>query len=138
MIEVFGGLGVSMLQSMLGFCRLYGNFKIGEKVVEFVMEMELKLLGFYVQMYNIYVEMGQWEKVVEIRRRMRKKDVKKEIGISWVDFIDSEGFLMMIGFFLGDKFYLKFDEIYGMVEIFGLEMDLEEEVVCLGFLFRVV
>uniref|UniRef100_M4D4E3 Pentacotripeptide-repeat region of PRORP domain-containing protein n=1 Tax=Brassica campestris TaxID=3711 RepID=M4D4E3_BRACM len=138
MIEVPGGPGVSMLQSMLGSCRLHGNSKIGEKVAELVMEMEPKLSGSYVQMYNIHAEMGQWEKAAEIRRRMRKKDVKKEIGTSWVDFIDSEGSLTTIGFSSGDKSHPKSDEIYGMVETLGLEMDLEEEVARSGLLFRVV
>ncbi|CAF2068385.1 unnamed protein product, partial [Brassica oleracea var. botrytis] len=138
MSEVPGGPGVSMLQSMLGSCRLHGDSKMGEKVAELVMEMEPKLSGSYVQMYNIHAEMGQWEKAAEIRRKMRKREVKKEIGTSWVDFIGSDGSLTTIGFSSGDKSHSKSDEIYRMVETLGLEMDLEEEVARSGLLFRVV
>lgn len=128
MSEVPGGPGESMLQSMLGSCRLHGNMKMGAKVAELAMEMKPELSGSYVQMYNIYAEKGQWEKAAEIRREMRKKDVRKEVGFSWIDVVDSEGSLTMQGFSSGDKSHPKSDEIYRMVDILGLEMNLERKV----------
>ncbi|CAN8326971.1 unnamed protein product [Cochlearia groenlandica] len=128
MSKVPGGPGVSMLQSMLGSCRLHGNEKMGEKVAELAMEMKPELSGSYVQMYNIYAEKGQWEKAAEIRREMRKNDVKKVVGWSWIDVIDSEGSLTMRGFSSGDKSHPKSEEIYRMVKIIGLDMTLKRKV----------
>lgn len=128
MSEVPGGPGESMLQSMLGSCRLHGNVKMGAKVAELAMEMKPELSGSYVQMYNIYAEKEQWDKAAEIRKAMRKKNVSKEAGFSWIDVGDTEGSLTMQGFSSGDKSHPKSDEIYRMVEIVGLEMNLEAKV----------
>ncbi|CAA7025435.1 unnamed protein product [Microthlaspi erraticum] len=128
MSEVPGGPGESMLQSMLGSCRLHGNVEMGARVAELAMEMKPELSSSYVQMYNIYAENGEWEKAAEMRRKMRKKDVRKEVGFSWIDVVDTEGSLTMQGFSTGDKSHPKSDEIYRMVDIIGLEMKLEREV----------
>lgn len=128
MSEVPGGPGESMLQSMLGSCRLHGNVEMGAKVAELAMEMKPELSGSYVQMYNIYAEKEQWDKAAEIRKAMRKKNVSKEAGFSWIDVGDTEVSLTMQGFSSGDKSHPKSDEIYSMVEIIGLEMNLEGKV----------
>ncbi|XP_019086199.1 PREDICTED: pentatricopeptide repeat-containing protein At4g32430, mitochondrial-like [Camelina sativa] len=128
MSEVPGGPGESMLQSMLGSCRLHGNVTMGAKVAELAMELKPELSGSYVQMYNIYAEKEQWDKAAEIRRTMRKKNVSKEAGFSWIDVGDTEGSLTMQGFSSGDKSHPKSDEIYSMVGIIGLEMNLEVKV----------
>ncbi|XP_024005422.1 pentatricopeptide repeat-containing protein At4g32430, mitochondrial [Eutrema salsugineum] len=130
MNEVPGGPGVSMLQSMLGSCRLHGNVKMGEKVAELAMEMKPELSGSYVLMYNIYAEKGQWEEAAEIRKKMRKKEVRKEVGSSWIDVDDNEGSLTTLGFSSGDTTHPKSEEIYRMVEILGLEMNLEGKFDC--------
>ena len=41
--------------------------------------------GSYVLISNLYAEKGDWEKVAEIRRGMRNRGVRKEVGFSWVD-----------------------------------------------------
>lgn len=132
MSEVPGGPGVSMLQSMLGSCRLHGNVEMGANMAELAMEMKPDLSGSYILMYNIYAEKGQWEKAAEIRKEMKKKGVRKEGGFSWIDVSDTEGSLTMQGFSSGDKSHPKSDEIYRMVEILGLEMNLERKVAVSG------
>lgn len=128
MSEVPGGPRESMLQSMLGSCRLHGNVKMGIKMAELAMEMKPDLSGSYVQMYNIYAENEQWEKAAEMRKAMRKKNVSKEVGCSWIDFVDTEGSLTMQQFSSGDTSHPKSDEIYRMVEIIGSEMNLERKI----------
>lgn len=63
-------------------------------------------------MSNLFVEKGDWEEVAIMRRRMRDRRVRKEVGFSWVDVGSCDGFLIMYGFFLDDIFYLRFEEIY--------------------------
>lgn len=125
MSEVPGGPGLSMLQSMLGSCRLHGDVKTGAKVAQLVMEMEPEGSGSYVLMSNLYAEKGEWEKAAEMRKGMRKKGVRKEIGFSWIDVDDFEGSLRVYGFSSGDMSHPRSCEIYEMVEILGLEMSLQ-------------
>jgi len=88
-----GQPGLSVLQSLLGACRIHGNVEMGERIADALMEMEPMGSGSYVLMSNLYAEKGQWEKVAKIRKGMRERGVKKEIGFSWVDTSDAGGSL---------------------------------------------
>ncbi|OVA14408.1 Pentatricopeptide repeat [Macleaya cordata] len=119
--------GLSVLQSLLGACRIHGNVEMGRKVGEILMEMEPKESGSYVLMSNLYAEKGEWDKVAKIRRGMREKGVKKEVGLSWVDVGDVvHGSMYMHGFSSDDKSHPRAEEICRMVECLGSEMKFLE------------
>ncbi|XP_031252658.1 pentatricopeptide repeat-containing protein At4g32430, mitochondrial-like [Pistacia vera] len=114
-----GGPGMSMLQSLLGACRIHGNVEMGERVADVLLGMEPMGSGSYVLMSNLYAEKGDWEKVAKIRKGMREKGVKKEVGFSWVDVGDIDG---LHGFSSGDKSHSRYEEICRMAESLGSEM----------------
>ncbi|KAL5975294.1 hypothetical protein ACLOJK_031973 [Asimina triloba] len=120
------GPGLSALQSLLGACRIHGNFEIGKRVADALMEMGPMESGVYVLMSNIYAENGEWEKVAKIRKLMRERGVKKEVGFSWVDIGHIDGTTHMHGFSSDDRSHPKAEEICRMVECLGLEMKFLE------------
>ncbi|KHM98872.1 Pentatricopeptide repeat-containing protein, mitochondrial [Glycine soja] len=61
MHQIPGGPGLSVLQSLLGSCRLHGNMEMAEKVVGRLIEMDPASSGPYVLMANLYAEKGKWE-----------------------------------------------------------------------------
>jgi pentatricopeptide repeat protein len=122
-----GQPGLSVLQSLLGACRIHGNVEMGERIADALMEMEPMGSGSYVLMSNLYAEKGQWEKVAKIRRGMRERGVKKEIGFSWVDTSDAGGSLYLHGFSSGDMSHPQAEEICRMAECLGLEMKFLRE-----------
>ena len=79
-----GGAGMSALQSLLGACRVHGKVEMAGKAADALL-CAAKESGTYVLLSNIYAEMGQWEKVAEVRKAMRDCGVRKEVGFSWVD-----------------------------------------------------
>lgn len=123
MISIPEGPGVSMLQSLLGACRIYGNVEMGERMADALMELEPMESGSYVLMSNLYAEKGKWEKVAEIRKGMREKGVRKEVGYSWVDV----GALNLHPFSSGDKSHPQSEEICWMADCLGLEMKILKE-----------
>ncbi|XVE54408.1 hypothetical protein DITRI_Ditri03aG0078600 [Diplodiscus trichospermus] len=74
---------LSMLQSLLGACTIHGDVEMGERVADALMEMEPNESGPYVLMSNLYAKKGNWEKVAQLRKRMRERGVRKDIGFSW-------------------------------------------------------
>lgn len=118
--------GLSVLQSLLGACRIHGNVEMGKRVAEALMEMEPMESGAYVLISNMYAEKGEWEKVAKIRKGMKERGVKKEVGFSWVDVGDADGCMNMHGFTSDDKSHPKTGEICKVVESLGLEMRLLE------------
>ncbi|XAR66907.1 hypothetical protein NMG60_11013283 [Bertholletia excelsa] len=121
-----GRPGLSVLQSLLGACRIHGDVDRGRRVAEALMEIEPCDSGSYVLISNLYAEKGDWEKVAKIRRGMRDRGVRKEVGFSWVDAGDAGGSLCLHGFSSEDKSHPLSQEIYRMAEYVGSEMKFLE------------
>ncbi|KAI3424542.1 uncharacterized protein J3R85_010552 [Psidium guajava] len=122
-----GGPGLSVLQSLLGSCRVHGNIMLAERIVDAVMNMEPTESGSYVLMSNLYAEMGLWEEAARVRKGMRERGVRKEIGFSWVDVGDPNGSLCLHGFSSGDMSHPRAEDIFRMVECLGSEMQFLRE-----------
>uniref|UniRef100_A0A0A9AT45 DYW domain-containing protein n=1 Tax=Arundo donax TaxID=35708 RepID=A0A0A9AT45_ARUDO len=76
---------VSAWSSFLGACRLHRNVRLGEIAAERLFELEPDEASHYVLLCNIYSAAGQWEKSIEVRKRMRQRGVSKEPGCSWIE-----------------------------------------------------
>ncbi|XP_008792140.2 pentatricopeptide repeat-containing protein At4g32430, mitochondrial [Phoenix dactylifera] len=115
------GPGLSALQSLLGACRLHGNAEMGKRVAEALMEMDPMESGAYVLISNLYAEKGEWESVSKIRKGMRERGVKKEVGFSWVD-VGIRDSIYMHKFSSYDKTHPLAEEIHRVAQNLGLEM----------------
>ncbi|XVF88384.1 hypothetical protein PTKIN_Ptkin19aG0046600 [Pterospermum kingtungense] len=122
-----GGPGLSILQSLLGACTIHGNVEMGERVADALMEMEPNESGPYVLMSNLYAKKGNWERAGRVRRKMRERGVRKDVGFSWVDAGNINCSLSLHGFSSGDKSHPQSAEICKMAECLGLEMKLLRE-----------
>ncbi|KAL3620037.1 hypothetical protein CASFOL_034949 [Castilleja foliolosa] len=123
-----GGPGISVLQSLLGSCRNYGDVEMGIRVSDALIEMEPNESGSYVLMSNLFAEKGKWEKVAKMRRMMRDRKVTKEVGFSWADVGNVEGSMRLHGFSSGDKSHPMCEEIYVMAELLGSEMQEDQNL----------
>ncbi|CAD5170001.1 unnamed protein product [Musa acuminata subsp. malaccensis] len=119
--------GVSALQSLLGACRVHGNVDMGSRVAEALMELEPGESGAYVLMSNIYADMGDWENVAKMRRGMRQRGVRKEVGFSWVDAGIRDDSIHMHKFSSGDRTHPWAEEIHSMARSLGSEMKARDE-----------
>ncbi|XP_023000936.1 pentatricopeptide repeat-containing protein At4g32430, mitochondrial [Cucurbita maxima] len=117
-----GGPGISALQSLLGACRIHGNVDMAERMADALMKTEPLESGSYVLMSNLYAQKGDWEKVAEVRKGMKEKGVKKEIGFSWVDVGNFGASLYLHGFSSGDVSHPQSEEICKMAQYMGAEM----------------
>lgn len=125
--QIPGGPGLSVLQSLLGACRIYGNVDLATKVADTLIQMEPEESGSYVLMSNLFAERGLWEKVANIRKGMRDKGVRKEIGFSWVDAGSVDDSFNLHRFSSEDKSHPQSEAIYRMAEWLGSEMKYSEK-----------
>ncbi|KAI5665245.1 hypothetical protein M9H77_24568 [Catharanthus roseus] len=126
--QIPGGPGLSVLQSLLGACKIYGHVDMAIRLAEALIEMKPKESGSYVLMSNLFAEKGLWQKVAGIRKGMRDKGIKKEIGFSWADVGKTDDSFCSHGFSSEDKSHPKTEEIYRIAELLGSEMKyLEKE-----------
>nr|XP_043625828.1 putative pentatricopeptide repeat-containing protein At5g08490 [Erigeron canadensis] len=71
--------------ALLGACKNYNEVEIGSIVADQLLKIEENNLGNYVVMSNIYAAKSKWEEVLEIRRLMKTKHLKKRAGCSWIE-----------------------------------------------------
>ncbi|XP_074288256.1 pentatricopeptide repeat-containing protein At4g32430, mitochondrial-like [Silene latifolia] len=119
--QIPGKPSFSALQSLLGACRTHGDTELGGKMANALIELQPEESGSYVLMSNLYAEKGDWDKVATLRRQMKDKRVRKEVGLSWVDVGNNDGSMIMHGFSSKDTSHPRSVEIYHLARCIGLE-----------------
>ncbi|KAL5741782.1 hypothetical protein ACOSP7_028514 [Xanthoceras sorbifolium] len=104
--------------SLLGACRLHGQSELAEVVAKKMLEMDTRnMTGYQVLLSNIYADEGKWENVDKVRKEMRERGLRKEIGCSWIEIGGH-----MNCFMSKDEEHPHSDEIYEMLEGLAMEM----------------
>lgn len=85
----------SMYRSLLGACRLQGDMETGKRVATKLLKLEPFESSTYVLLSNVYVASNQWSEVVDARRTMKLKNVKKDAGFSWID-VNNKGHMFVV------------------------------------------
>ncbi|GMY11760.1 pentatricopeptide repeat-containing protein At5g39350-like [Fagus crenata] len=75
---------VSLLESLLGACRIHGNVELGEKIGGMLIEMDPENPRSYVMLYNIYAAAGRWTDANKVRSNMERRQLKKLPGFSLI------------------------------------------------------
>ena len=76
---------VSVWGALLGAYRMHGNMELGKLVAEKLFELDLHNVVTHVLFSNIYDATGRWEDAAKVRKMMRERGVKKEVGLSWIE-----------------------------------------------------
>lgn len=71
--------------TLLGACRTHHKVELGCLVADHLFEVEADNIGNYVVMSNLYAAEARWDRVVEVRRLMKTRDLKKPAGCSWIE-----------------------------------------------------
>ncbi|XP_030473532.1 pentatricopeptide repeat-containing protein At4g21065-like [Syzygium oleosum] len=72
-------------RSLLGACRMHGNIELGEMVRKKLLHLEPDHSSDYVQLSSMHASVGQWNLVLNVRRMMNDREIKKpKPGYSFV------------------------------------------------------
>ncbi|KAK4790743.1 hypothetical protein SAY86_018047 [Trapa natans] len=77
---------IMVWRALLGACVIHHNVELGKVSAEKVLTMDPNDESAYVLLSNIYANARRWDNVASVRKKMKKKGVKKEPGMSWVEF----------------------------------------------------
>ncbi|XP_010257751.1 PREDICTED: pentatricopeptide repeat-containing protein At5g39680 [Nelumbo nucifera] len=72
-------------RTLLNACHIQGNFGLGKKVAETILELDPDDVGTYILLSNMYAKARRWDGVAKIRKLMRGRNIKKEPGVSWIE-----------------------------------------------------
>ncbi|CAH1442311.1 unnamed protein product [Lactuca virosa] len=83
-------------RTLLGICKLQRNVEVGELAASWLVKWDPQDSSAYVLLGNIYADVGMWEEVSKVRKKMRCGGLKKEPGCSWIE-VKSELHMFVIG-----------------------------------------
>lgn len=72
-------------QALLGACSIHSNAEVGEYAADRLLLLEPDSAAAYVLLANIYSSRRQWKKRAETILKMKEMNVKKDVGVSWVE-----------------------------------------------------
>lgn len=101
----------SMYRALLGACRVKGDTVTGSGVAAKLLALEPSDSAAYVLLSNIYAAANKWNGVNDARKMMKKKNIKKDPGFSWID-IKNKVHLFVVD----DRSHPQADLIYEKVE----------------------
>ncbi|KAF8067439.1 hypothetical protein N665_1153s0007 [Sinapis alba] len=105
--------------SVLGACKLHGEIELAETVSEKLAKVDKgkNFSGYHVLLSNMYAEEQNWTSVDRLRRGMREKGLRKEVGRSGIEVAGNVNC-----FVSRDQEHPQSDEIYDVIE--GLAKDM--------------
>jgi pentatricopeptide repeat protein len=71
--------------ALLGACSIHYNIHLGERVADYLLELDPENVGHYVLLSNLYAAAGRWGDVVKVRTMMKVRGLKKTPGHSWIE-----------------------------------------------------
>ncbi|CBI20738.3 unnamed protein product, partial [Vitis vinifera] len=101
----------SINRALLGACRIQGDVETGKRVAARLFALEPFDSAAYVLLSNIYAAANRWDDVTDARKMMKRKNVKKDPGFSWIDVKN-----MLHLFVVDDRSHPQADIIYDKVE----------------------
>ncbi|MCD7473083.1 hypothetical protein HAX54_014670 [Datura stramonium] len=71
--------------TLLGACKIHQEVDMGCAVADRLFQVNANDIGNYIVMSNLYAANARWDGVLEIRRSMKMRDLKKPVGCSWIE-----------------------------------------------------
>ncbi|KAK9095808.1 hypothetical protein Sjap_021305 [Stephania japonica] len=97
--------------ALLGACRKHGETKMAELASKKLMELDPKNSLSYVSISNAYCSKGVFDDAAHVRKKMRKFEVRKEPGLSWIEIGNK-----VHEFAAGGRRHVQRDAIYSKLE----------------------
>lgn len=72
--------------ALLGGCQMHGNVELGEKVAQYLIDLDPLNHAFYVNLCDMYAKAGRFDDVKKTRNLMKERGIRKEVpGCSSVE-----------------------------------------------------
>ncbi|CAI0418678.1 unnamed protein product [Linum tenue] len=105
------------LAALLSGCQRHKNEELAEKTVKKLWRAAERDSGGYVMLSNLYASAGRWKDVLEVRKLMKEKGLKKNGGCSWIELKNQ-----VHSFHSGDGAHSQSIEIYVVLDLLMYEM----------------
>ncbi|XP_051151116.1 pentatricopeptide repeat-containing protein At5g27110 [Andrographis paniculata] len=112
---------VELLSTLFAVCGLHGELELGEKIAKLIIEKDPDDHSTYVGLEKMYAGKKKWDKVREIRFKMKEFGLKKNPGCSWIEIDET-----IRSFVAEDRTFAQREDIYGCLSILYNDMENDE------------
>ncbi|OVA17816.1 Pentatricopeptide repeat [Macleaya cordata] len=70
--------------ALLGACRNHGNIELAEIAAKQLFELEPENAGSCLLLSNLYADAGSWVDAERLKRMMKRKRLRRNLGCSWI------------------------------------------------------
>lgn len=110
-------------KSLLGGCSIHNNFELGKIAAEKLLQLDPNDTAAYILMFNLHASCGKWDEAAHFRRMMAERDLKKEVGCSWITVKGK-----VHRFIVGDRHHAQTEEIYSKLKELEFSEDTDDSV----------
>ncbi|KAM7464720.1 hypothetical protein LguiA_032841 [Lonicera macranthoides] len=97
--------------SLLNGCKIHGHTDLAEFAVKKLVETDPRNGGYGIMLANVYGELGKWDEVRKVRRKLKDQNAHKTPGCSWIE-IDNQ----VHQFYSVDSSHPRTEDIYTILE----------------------
>jgi pentatricopeptide repeat protein len=101
----------SIWNTVLSTCRIHDNVQLAELAANCALKLEGQNASVYLLLSHIYAATGMWDNVAKLRKLMKDRGVKKELGCSWIE-VKSK----VHAFVADDRTHAETEEIYAELD----------------------
>jgi hypothetical protein len=83
-------------RTLLSACKVHRKVEMAERITRKILEIEPGDEGTLILMSNLYASTGKWNRVIEMKSKMKDMKLKKNPAMSWVE-INKETHTFMAG-----------------------------------------
>ncbi|KAL4568498.1 hypothetical protein LXL04_024111 [Taraxacum kok-saghyz] len=113
-------------RKLLNACHVHRNYTLGTQVGNFITNLDPEDEGTYTLLSNMYVKGENFSGVTKVRELMKKKKIKKEPGLSWVE-IKNQTHVFVSGDDKHAEFVAildKLKDLFGKIKTIGYVADM--------------
>lgn len=125
------GSAIQAWGSLLAACKTHRQYELAKIVAKKLLDMESmnSRSGYHVLISHVYADEGYWELADTVRKEMRERGERKEVGCSW---IETSG---CVNYFVSkDMKHQECEHIYGTLAMLAANMeDAGYSPLCYGY-----
>ncbi|MCL7034338.1 hypothetical protein MKW94_010457 [Papaver nudicaule] len=131
-------------RTLLSACHVHKNYGLGKRIADIILELDSNDVATYILLSNMYAKAKRWDEVINIKKLLRGREIKKEPGVSWTQvknrthvFVSEDK-----NHLESEKIHQKVLELISQIKMFGYAPDIvtvlhdvgdEEKEECLSY-----
>ncbi|KAI3910823.1 hypothetical protein MKW92_001687 [Papaver armeniacum] len=113
-------------RTLLSACHVHQNIGLGKRIADVLLGSDSNDVATYILLCNMYAKAKRWDEVVNIKKLLRGRGIKKEPGVSWIQVKNKTHVFVSEDkkHLESKKIHQKVDELISQIKMLGYVPDI--------------